>query len=59
MEVTLASRSPRARARCSRWSAALALWVAFRRLRAAQQVLLPDGATAGLVDRQAQPAARA
>jgi hypothetical protein len=31
----------------------LALWVAFRRLRAAQQVLLPDGATAGLTDRQA------
>jgi hypothetical protein len=31
----------------------LALWVAFRRLRAAQQVLMPDGATAGLVDRQA------
>lgn len=31
----------------------LALWVAFRRLRAAQQVLLPDGATAGLIDRQA------
>jgi len=31
----------------------LALWVAVRRLRAAQQVLLPDGATAGLIDRQA------
>ena len=31
----------------------LALWIAFRRLRAAQQVLLPEGATAGLVDRQA------
>jgi len=31
----------------------LALWIGFRRLRAAQQVLLPDGATAGLVDRQA------
>ncbi len=31
----------------------LALWIAFRRLRAAQQVLLPDGATAGLIDRQA------
>ena len=31
----------------------LALWIAFRRLRAAQQVLLPDGATAGLTDRQA------
>jgi hypothetical protein len=31
----------------------VALWIAFRRLRAAQQVLLPEGATAGLVDRQA------
>jgi hypothetical protein len=31
----------------------LALWIAFRRLRSAQQVLLPEGATAGLVDRQA------
>jgi len=31
----------------------LALWIAFRRLRAAQQVLLPDGASAGLIDRQA------
>lgn len=31
----------------------LALWIAFRRLRAAQQVLLPDGATGGLIDRQA------
>ena len=31
----------------------LALWIAFRRLRAAQEVLLPEGATAGLVDRQA------
>jgi hypothetical protein len=31
----------------------LALWIGFRRLRAAQQVLLPDGATAGLIDRQA------
>lgn len=31
----------------------LALWIAFRHLRAAQQVLLPDGATAGLIDRQA------
>ncbi|MGD9570942.1 MAG: DUF4446 family protein [Thermoleophilia bacterium] len=29
------------------------LWVRLRRVRAAQQVLLPDGATAGLVDRQA------
>lgn len=31
----------------------VALWIAFRRLRAAQQVLLPDGASAGLIDRQA------
>jgi Protein of unknown function (DUF4446) len=30
-----------------------ALWASLRRVRAAQQVLLPDGATAGLVDRQA------
>lgn len=29
------------------------LWVRLRRTRAAQQVLLPDGASAGLVDRQA------
>ncbi|WP_217914472.1 DUF4446 family protein [Miltoncostaea marina] len=33
--------------------ACVALWVVLRRLRAAQQVLLPDGSTAGLVDRQA------
>jgi hypothetical protein len=31
----------------------LALWIGFRRLRSAQQVLLPDGASAGLIDRQA------
>lgn len=31
----------------------VALWVGLRRARAAQQVLLPDGASAGLVDRQA------
>jgi hypothetical protein len=31
----------------------LALWIGVRRLRAAQQVLLPDGTTAGLIDRQA------
>lgn len=30
----------------------LALWVALRRVRRAQRVLLPDGTTAGLVDRQ-------
>jgi hypothetical protein len=29
------------------------LWMGLRRTRAAQQVLLPDGASAGLVDRQA------
>jgi hypothetical protein len=29
------------------------LWASLRRVRASQQVLLPDGATAGLVDRQA------
>lgn len=29
------------------------LWVGLRRTRAAQQVLLPDGASAGLIDRQA------
>lgn len=29
------------------------LWVMLRRVRAGQQVLLPDGASAGLVDRQA------
>lgn len=33
--------------------ACVALWIGFRRLRAAQQVLLPDGSTAGLVNRQA------
>jgi hypothetical protein len=32
---------------------AVALWMSVRRLRAAQRVLLPDGAAAGLVDRQA------
>jgi hypothetical protein len=31
----------------------VALWIALRRVRAAQKVLLPDGATAGLIDRQA------
>jgi hypothetical protein len=31
----------------------IALWIAVRRLRAAQKVLLPDGSTEGLVDRQA------
>jgi hypothetical protein len=31
----------------------LALWIRLRRVRATQQVLLPDGTTAGLVDRQA------
>ncbi len=31
----------------------VALWIGLRRARAAQQVLLPDGASAGLVDRQA------
>ena len=30
-----------------------ALWVSLRRARAAQRVLLPDGSSAGLVDRQA------
>ncbi len=29
------------------------MWVSLRRMRAAQQVLLPDGASAGLIDRQA------
>lgn len=29
------------------------LWLGLRRARAAQQVLLPDGASAGLIDRQA------
>jgi hypothetical protein len=29
------------------------LWASLRRVRASQQVLLPDGASAGLVDRQA------
>jgi len=33
--------------------ACLALWVSLRRVRSTQQVLLPDGASAGLVDRQA------
>jgi hypothetical protein len=33
--------------------ACIALWVGHRRTRAAQQVLLPDGASAGLIDRQA------
>jgi hypothetical protein len=33
--------------------ACVALWLGLRRARAAQQVLLPDGASAGLVDRQA------
>lgn len=31
----------------------VALWIALRRVRAAQKVLLPDGASAGLIDRQA------
>lgn len=31
----------------------LALWMALRRVRAAQRVLLPDGTPAGVVDRQA------
>ncbi len=31
----------------------IALWISLRRLRAAQKVLLPDGSSAGLVDRQA------
>ena len=31
----------------------LLLWLSVRRLRTAQQVLLPDGSSAGLVDRQA------
>ena len=33
--------------------ACIALWVGQRRTRAAQQVLLPDGSSVGLVDRQA------
>jgi hypothetical protein len=33
--------------------AAIVLWMAYRRLRAGQRVLLPDGTSAGLVDRQA------
>lgn len=33
--------------------ACVALWMGLRRARAAQQVLLPDGTSAGLVDRQA------
>ncbi|MBJ7457010.1 MAG: DUF4446 family protein, partial [Thermoleophilia bacterium] len=31
----------------------IALWIAMRRLRGAQKVLLPDGTTEGLIDRQA------
>jgi hypothetical protein len=31
----------------------VALWIRLRRVRATQQVLLPDGTTTGLVDRQA------
>jgi len=31
----------------------VAVWLAFRRVRAAQKVLLPDGTPAGVVDRQA------
>ncbi len=31
----------------------VALWISLRRVRAAQRVLLPDGASAGLIDRQA------
>ena len=31
----------------------VALWIGLRRVRSSQQVLLPDGASAGLVDRQA------
>ena len=34
-------------------AACVALWVSLRRVRGTQQVLLPDGASAGLVDRQA------
>lgn len=34
-------------------AACTALWIGLRRLRGAQQVLLPDGTSAGLVDRQA------
>lgn len=33
--------------------ALVALWIMVRRLRAEQRVLLPDGPTAGLIDRQA------
>ena len=33
--------------------ACIALWIAVRRLRGGQRVLLPDGTSAGLVDRQA------
>ncbi len=33
--------------------ACVVLWLGLRRVRAAQQVLLPDGTSAGLVDRQA------
>lgn len=34
-------------------AACIALWIAVRRLRGGQRVLLPDGTSAGLVDRQA------
>ena len=34
-------------------AACLVLWISLRRVRAAQRVLLPDGASVGLVDRQA------
>jgi Protein of unknown function (DUF4446) len=33
--------------------ACIALWVALRRVRASQRVILPDGSSAGIVDRQA------
>ncbi len=33
--------------------ASVALWISLRRLRGAQKVLLPDGTSVGLVDRQA------
>jgi hypothetical protein len=33
--------------------ACVALWIALRRVRGSQKVLLPDGASVGLVDRQA------
>jgi hypothetical protein len=47
--VAVAVGAPGALALCG----CLALWLAVRRLRAGQRVLLPDGTTAGLVDRQA------